>query len=238
MPTLIQEEVRPSSTQSCKREKKPFWSKLRFRIETSLRSVTRKYVNSYAFFEADLTMTDAQMPVGTVLQPRLFKGVSQTDLVCCLLSPLGKNREELEHRMKRGDLVSIGFVDDEPVAFTWMTFKEGDVSELGLKFRLHAEEAVQYDTFVAPRWRGHGFQYPLNVPILNYARENGYTKTLAWVHVLNTRSFKNQVRSGKRVVQKVISMRVPWLNNSLLIRFPGELRSRLTSSERALPQLS
>jgi GNAT superfamily N-acetyltransferase len=238
MSTLIQEQIRPSNKQSIKKETKSFWSELRFGVESSLRSVTRKYVNSYAFFEADLATTELRIPKDTALRPRLFIGISQTDTVCRLLSPLGKDPAELERRMLRGDLVSIGFVADEPVAYTWMTFKEGDVSELGLKVRLHTGEAVQYDTYVAPQWRGHGFQYPLNVPILNYAREHGFTKTLAWVHVLNTRSFKNQIRYGKRVVQKVISIRIPGLRNSLLIRFPGELRSRLTASETALPLLT
>jgi len=238
MPTITQEEIRISNKLSVEKRPRTYWSELRFRIESSLRSITRKYVNSYAFFEADLATTDVQIPKGTALRPRLFCGMSQTSIVCQLLSPLGKDPEELERRISRGDLVSIGFVGDEPVAYTWMTFKEADVSELALKLRLHTGEAVQYDTYVAPQWRGHGFQYPLNVPILNYAREHGFTKTLAWVHVLNTRSFKNQIRYGKRVVQKVISIRIPGLGNTLLIRFPGELRSRLTASEMALPRLS
>ena len=178
------------------------------------------------------------MPEGTILNPRLFSGSSQIDIVCGLLSPLGKDRDLLRKRLQNGDAVSIGFVEEEAVAYTWATFKEGEVSELGLKLRLEPGEAVQYDTFVAPRWRGHGFQFALNVPILNDAREQGYKKTIAWVHVLNTRSFKNQVRSGKRVVQKVISIRIPGLKRPWLIRLPGALRSRLTPPERALPRLT
>ena len=106
-------------------------------------------------------------------------------------------------------MVSIGFVGNEAVAYTWMTFDNANVSELGLVLRLEPGELVQYDTFVARKWRGRGFQYPLNVPVLNYARDHGFRKTLAWVHVLNTRLFKNQVRSGKRVVQKVIVVKLP-----------------------------
>jgi hypothetical protein len=65
---------------------------------------------------------------------------------------------------------------------------------------------------------------------LNYARDHGFRKTLAWVHVLNTRSFKNQVRSGKRVVQKVMVVRLPGKKRRLVLRFPGKLRARLVAA--------
>jgi len=50
------------------------------------------------------------------------------------------------------------------------------------------------------------------------------------VHVLNTRSFKNQVRSGKRVVQKVMVVRLPGKKRRLVLRFPGKLRARLVAA--------
>jgi GNAT superfamily N-acetyltransferase len=203
------------------------WGEIRFRLEASLRNLARPYINTFAFFEADLERIVVEMPPGTKLEPRLFRGAGSVQNVCDLLESMGNTRGELEKRMLRGDLVSIGFVGAEAVAYTWMTFSDVDVHELGLRLRLQPGEAVQYDTFVAPKWRGRGFQFALNVPVLNYAREHGYRKTLAWVHVLNTRSFKNQVRSGKRVIQKVISLKPPGTKRSVTLRLPGALRSRL-----------
>ena len=208
-----------------------FWGSLRFKVETSLRNLTRPFLNVFVFFEADLDHTVVAMPAGTQLSPRLFQGPSETEKVCELLAAMDNSREELQRRMLRGDLVSIGFVGEEPVAYTWMTFQNANVNELGLVLRLEPGELVQYDTFVAPQWRGRGFQYPLNVPGLNYVREHGYRKTLAWVHVLNTRSFKNQVRSGKRVIQKVFAVRLPGTKRRLVLRLPGKLRSRLRPAD-------
>ena len=229
MPTFAPPETTSSSPAgiAIASQAPSFWGRLRFRVETSLRSLTRPFLNTFAFFEADLDHTVVAMPAGTQLSPRLFQGRSETEEVCDLLAAMESPREEVQRRMQRGDIVCIGFVGEEPVAYTWMTFEDADVKELGLVLRLEPDELVQYDTFVAPQWRGRGFQYPLNVPGLNYARQHGYRKTLAWVHVLNTRSFKNQVRSGKRVIQKVFAVRLPGTKRRLVVRLPGKLRSRL-----------
>jgi len=232
VPTVADPEVSPvaQATADVRLSEPGLWASWRFHIESKLRSLTRGFVNSFAFFEADLDHTVVSMPPDTQLCPRLFRGASTAEEVCNLLTPMGSSREELQKRMQRGDIVSIGFVGNEAVAYTWMTFDNADVSELGLVLRLEPGELVQYDTFVARKWRGRGFQYPLNVPVLNYARDHGYRKTLAWVHVLNTRSFKNQVRSGKRVVQKVIAVKLPGKKRRLVLRLPGKLRSRLVEA--------
>lgn len=232
MPTVADPEVSPvaQANADVRLQEPGLWASGRFQIESKLRGLTRRFVNSFAFFEADLDHTVVSMPSDTQLCPRLFQGVSKADEVCTLLAPMGSSREELQKRMLRGDIVSIGFVGNEAVAYTWMTFGNAHVSELGLVLRLEPGELVQYDTFVARKWRGRGFQYPLNVPVLNYARDHGFRKTLAWVHVLNTRSFKNQVRSGKRVVQKVMVVRLPGKKRRLVLRFPGKLRARLVAA--------
>jgi predicted GNAT family acetyltransferase len=229
MPTLAPPETSSSSRagSGIAVQELSVWDSLRFKIETSLRSMTRRFVNTFAFFEADLDHTVVAMPAGTQLSPRLFQGPSDTGTVCDLLAAMDNSQDELQRRMRRGDIVSIGFVDEEPVAYTWMTFQNADVKELALVLKLEPGELVQYDTFVSPQWRGRGFQYPLNVPVLNYAREHGYRKTLAWVHVLNTRSFKNQLRSGKRVIQKVFAINLPGTTRRLVLWLPGKLRSRL-----------
>ena len=83
-----------------------------------------------------------------------------------------------------------------------MTFDNANVSELGLVLRLEPGELVQYDTFVARSVRGRGFQYPLNVPVLNYARDHGFRKNACAGACAQHSFIKNQVRSGKRVVQE------------------------------------
>lgn len=215
-----------STAKSIPEEDHSIWASARFKLESTVRNFTRAYLNTYAFFEADLTRMVVSMPA-TELRPRLFSGVAAMRDVSRFLVPLGARQEDIEERICRGDLVSIGFVGDEPAGYVWMTFQTAHVKELGLQFDLEPSEAVQYDTFVATKWRGRGFQYPLNVPVLAYAREHGINKTLAWVHVLNTRSFKNQVRSGKRVVQKVVSLRLPGMEPRAYC-LPGELKSRFT----------
>ena len=67
-------------------------------------------------------------------------------------------------RLRNGDVVAIGTVREEVVAYTWMTFTDVAMKEVGGFLRIPANHAAQFDTFITPRWRGHGLQFLLNVP--------------------------------------------------------------------------
>ena len=101
MPTVADPEVSPvaQATADVRLSEPGLWASWRFHIESKLRSLTRGFVNSFAFFEADLDHTVVSMPPDTQLCPRLFRGASTAEEVCNLLTPMGSSREELQKRM-------------------------------------------------------------------------------------------------------------------------------------------
>jgi hypothetical protein len=81
--------------------------------------------------------------------------------------------------------------------------------DLGLTIRFGREETLQYDSFVFPESRGGGLQYFTTVPIMEYARQHGYRRALAYVNGLNTRSLRNQRSQGKEQMGTIWTMRFP-----------------------------
>ena len=67
MPTVADPEVSPvtQTTAHVPLHEPGLWASWRFHIESKLRSLTRRFVNSFAFFEADLDHTVVSMPSGT-----------------------------------------------------------------------------------------------------------------------------------------------------------------------------
>jgi GNAT superfamily N-acetyltransferase len=180
-------------------------------------------------FEADLAISLPSVPRPGGLVVRLFRGNQDLPSVCSALVPTGLEAGEITRRLQRGDLVSIAFLSDQVVAYTWMTFADAVFTEIGMMMRVNAGEAVQYDTLVLPAWRGQGLQLPLNEPVLRYARQNGYVRTLAWVEALNIRSVKSQIRTGKRKLMTIVSLKLPGMRRAWNVSLGASLRSRLYS---------
>jgi GNAT superfamily N-acetyltransferase len=178
-------------------------------VREGIRQSTHPFLNVYDVFLADLTRppaTEKPMPEFTV---RLYRGPEQCAAATQQLTLLEIPLHEVCRRMRNGDLVAIGSVGRDVVGYTWMTFTEVEMPEIGRFLRIPPNHAVQFDTFIAPRWRGQGLQFLLNVPVLEYARQQGIVYTLAWVNRLNVRSRRNQLRTQKKEVLTIVSVRLP-----------------------------
>lgn len=78
-----------------------------------------------------------------------------------------------------------------------------------MKLCARADEIIQYDMLVLKPFRRHGLQFAVAKPVLDYAQEHGYARTLAWVNVLNRPSCNNQWKWGKRVLLTAVSLQIP-----------------------------
>lgn len=125
------------------------------------------------------------------------------------LIPAGLSAAAVSARLQKGDLVAVGVIGDEPAAYTWASFTEASVKELNMKLCARPNEVIQYDTLVLKPFRRNGLQFAVNQPVLDYAQQHGYIRTLSWVNVLNRASCKNQWKWGKKVLLTVVLLGVP-----------------------------
>jgi hypothetical protein len=178
-------------------------------LNFAVQKLTRPLFNVYYVFELELagahkrSNSTTQLPAGITV--RLFHGQEEMGWVAGKLSCGGLPTATIEQRMRRGDLVALALANEELAAYTWITFTDAWLPEVGATLPLRRNEAVQFDTLVMPHWRGKGLHYPLTAPVFRFLCEQGYRRTLNLVNALNTRPLKTQVRQGKRKIATVIS---------------------------------
>jgi GNAT superfamily N-acetyltransferase len=196
-------------------------------LQGLLQKVTKPFLKIFYVFEADLTgpLRSERQPDGLVV--RLFQGSADSAEVCAALVSTGLSANDVTQRLQHGDLVSIAFVQGRVAAYTWMTFIDAWFQEIRMTLVVHDREAVQYDTLVLPAFRGQGLQFLLNAPVLEYAKQKGYVRTLAWVDALNIRSYKNQMKTGKRKIMTIVSVRFPGVQRVWNFSLGTPLRERL-----------
>jgi hypothetical protein len=178
-------------------------------IWTVLTRLTKPFLSAYYVFEADLSRPRPAFPAKPDFVVRLYRGEADLQPAIDALVPTGLTAADVTARMQRGDMVAVGVVGDQPAAYTWASFTEANVKELGLKLYARPHEVIQYDTLVLKQFRRQGLQFSVNVPVLEYAQQHGYTRTLSWVNVLNRASCKNQWKWGKKVLLTAIWLRIP-----------------------------
>jgi GNAT superfamily N-acetyltransferase len=175
-----------------------------------LRKFTFDSLNVYYFFEADLDQPLAPFGCPPGRDARLYQGSDSFETVSSLLQRTRLTPDDLRHRLQRGDLVSIALCEGQAVAYTWMnTSGTHCLTEVGLTVIFGPREAVQYDTFVLPRWRGQGFQFLVTSPVLSYAQQNGFKHALGYANLVNIRSLNNQRRQRKKHILTVWNLHVP-----------------------------
>lgn len=174
-----------------------------------LRTVTRRFVKVVYVFAGDVTSELPTAPPRSGVEVRLFRGESDASTACATLASAGLEASEVTRRLRQGDLVSVAFVHGQVAGYTWMTFTDAPFHEIGRTFRVGAHEAVQYDALVVREFRGRGLQFVMNAPVLEYARQSGLARTLSWVDAFNARSHKTQLRTGKRKIMTIVSVKLP-----------------------------
>ncbi len=176
---------------------------------TVLSRITRPLINAYYFFEADLSQKRPALPARPDFRVRLYRGEAELQAAIDVLVPTGLTAPDISARLQRGDLVAVGVLGDQTAVYTWASFTEASVKELGRKVCARAGEVIQYDTLVLKPFRRNGLQFAVNKPVLDYIQQQGYTRTLSWVNVLNRASCKNQWKWGKKVLLTAVILEVP-----------------------------
>jgi hypothetical protein len=174
-----------------------------------LRRLTDPFVRASCVFEADLSRPRPTIPHNADLVVRLFRGSDDLQAATEALVPAGLTPEDVSTRMRKGDLVAVGFLNGTPAAYTWTRFGDTSAKELGLTIHPRTREVIQYDSLVLKPFRRRGLQFAISAPVLDYLQQNGYATALAWVNLLNRPSYKNQRKWGKKLIMTIVSIKLP-----------------------------
>ncbi len=133
---------------------------------------------------------------------------------------------DIESRLHQGEFVGIAKVEGATAGYCWMSFTQKWVDELELTLRLRSDEALLYDSFVLPRWRGRRLNFHMNVALKDVAGEHGIARTLGYMSALNRRSLKLSKQMGSRKIMTVAALCFRRMGCVWRVAFGASLRSR------------
>jgi hypothetical protein len=176
---------------------------------TVLSRLTKPFLDAYYVFEGDLLQPRPCLPAKPGFCVRLYRGEVDLQAALEVLVPAGLTAADVAARLQRGHLAAVGFLEDQTAVYTWVSFTEASAKELRTTVCARAGEVIQYDTMVLRPFRRRGLQFAVNQPVLDYLQQQGYTRTLSWVNVLNRASCKNQWKWGKKVLLTAVMLKIP-----------------------------
>jgi len=149
---------------------------------------------------------------------------------------------DIELKFARGDVVTAAYSAGGVVGCAWLAFANGIEHVFGTSWIIRPTEALRYDSYVRPDWRGRAIHSVLNATMNRYAREHGILRTLGEISVFNTQSMSLAKHFRKIRTMRVIFIKVravKWTYRKA-IGAPFESRFAITPglpcrSSRAIP---
>jgi hypothetical protein len=198
---------------------------------TVLNRLTKPFLEAYHVFEGDLLQPRPCLPAKPGFRVRLYRGDADLQSALEALVPAGLTAADISARIQRGDMAAVGVLEDQTTVYTWVSFSEASVRELRTKICARAGEVIQYDTLVLKPFRRQGLQFAVNQPVLDYLQQQGYTRTLSWVNVLNRASCKNQWKWGKNVLLTAVMLKIPGIEHCWTFALGAPLESVFAGTE-------
>jgi hypothetical protein len=146
------------------------------------------YWHAWHIFSTDLGRPLLEPYAREQVSVRIFVGERNFEAVAaqlCFVKELSS--EEIRSRLNNG-AVAVASVHGEFAGYMWMDFGGGRELAFGVNWIVRPDEALRYESFVLPRWRGLGIHSSLNHSLNSYAREQGLRRTLASIGAFNRQS--------------------------------------------------
>jgi GNAT superfamily N-acetyltransferase len=210
------------------------WRGAAYLIILGFREILRPVMYWYVWyiFERDLRQPLPEPDAKEKFESRIYLGKDALESSGLLNSSFAEYiPSDSSSRLERGDALAVVQAGTEPVGVSWMSFSSGLELAFGVRWKIHPGEAVQYDAFVHPRWRGHAIQSVLNVAMYRYAREQGIELVLASVSVFNPQSLALAKRRKKSKSMSVFVLRVRGINLVIAKASGGTFDSRFEKRE-------
>lgn len=187
------------------------WRGAHYLLILGFREILRPvmYWHVWYIFDRDLRQGLPEPDAKEKFESRIYSGQNALENAGLVNSSLADFiPADSASKLERGDALAVTYAEAGPVGISWMTFSSGLELAFGAAWKIQPGEAVQYDAFVHPRWRGHSIQSVLNVAMYRYARDHGIHRVLASVSVLNPQSLALAKRRKKSKSMTVFLLRV------------------------------
>jgi GNAT superfamily N-acetyltransferase len=149
------------------------------------------YWHAYYIFETDLTRQPVPEPLADEhIDVRVFDGAVAPQKAKAQIMSMGQlDPAEIDCRFDRGDMVVVAYAGGEPTGYEWLCSTSG-VLELafGVCWMIGPGEAVRYDKFVLPKWRGRRISTWLHSATVVCGRDHGIMRTFSSISIVNKQS--------------------------------------------------
>ena len=204
----------------------PPWSRafeiLRWRgpwrfVVLSLRELLKPLVYWHVYYIIQNDMQPA-LPTPAVkrkFETSVYSGEQDLAKASAALAGVGElTPAEIGLRLKRHDAVAVAFAGEQAIGYLWMTFCSGLELVFDTVWIVHPNEAVLYDTFVLPEWRGRGIHPGMDVALNNWAHPRGIVRAFASISAVNNQSLGVLKLAGKARIMTLVLVRVRGLKRT------------------------
>ena len=159
---------------------------------------------------------DEATPVVTPRVHAEFRRVTP-DLVSALSTIRGYDASaEFLQRFETGRHCYGAWIEDQPVAFGWVSYDDEHIGELNLRIKLLPGEVYIWDCVTKPRFRGNGLYSALLAYMLGELRSQQICRAWIGADLDNVPSQKGIARAGfdhiaDLVIERVLTIRQVWV---------------------------
>jgi GNAT superfamily N-acetyltransferase len=178
-----------------------------FSSSLALREILRPFMYWHAWhiFQTDLQQPLPEPYAREPVDVRIYIGRENLEEIAAQISSMGNiPLADIKFRFGRGDAAAVAYVQREAAGFMWMAFADGAELAFGVNWILHANEALRYDSFVVPPWRGLGIHSAMNRALTEYARDRGLTRAISAISAVNPQSLNLAKHNRNPKVMTVI----------------------------------
>jgi GNAT superfamily N-acetyltransferase len=169
------------------------------------------YWHEYYIFETDLTRQHIPQPCAKQkCNVKVYSGAEDCLIPKLEIVSMGQlEPAEIDFRFNRGDMVAIAYAGNEPLGYEWLSFTNGTVElAFGITWAVGPGEAIRYDKFVLPKWRGRRISTWLHSAIVVCAHNHGTDRTFSSISTVNTQSLSIARHYRRIPAMKVTLIRV------------------------------
>ena len=149
------------------------------------------YWHAYYIFETDLTRQPIPEPLADEhIDIRVYNGAVAPQKAKAGIISMGQlDPAEIDCRFDRGDMVVVAYAGGEPTGYEWLCSANGALElAFGVYWMVGPREAVRYDKFVLPKWRGRRISTWLHSATVVCARDHGILRTFSSISTVNKQS--------------------------------------------------
>ena len=199
------------------------------------------YWHAYYIFETDLTRQPVPEPLADEhIDVRVYNGAAAPQKAKAEILSMGQlDPAEIDSRFDRGDMVVIAYAGGEPTGYEWLCSTNGALElAFAVYWMIGPGEAVRYDKFVLPKWRGRRISTWLHSATVVCARDHGILRTFSSISTVNKQSLSIAKHYRRTAAMKLTLVHVRGLTRTFrkAVGAPFESRFSVPAIEFTLPK--